>query len=271
MDADAGGACPADEARPGAAVRAAGADGAGRRAPAERAERIEAYWSRARGLRRQVQRFIEWLRGPGRAASRRGAASVLVAALRFNAVLSQFDLFTDVITQRSEHETGVWLSGLDVARRRADAARRPGSRPAGDLLPGSRTGAAIRRARTRLPGGGENPVAIVRVPRERMVGSGIALVAGPRGGPSGGGAARIWCVAAPDRCEACRRQRRQRARRVACWRALGLGDRRRLLASVARVGIGSTLGLIGVVSLPRAFVFGSTSTTRIRARGSGCS
>src|SRR6266540_3621387 len=35
-------------------------------------------------------------------------------------------------------------------------------------------GAAIRRARTRLPGGGENPVAVVRVPRERMVGNGIA-------------------------------------------------------------------------------------------------
>ena len=32
-------------------------------------------------------------------------------------------------------------------------------------------GAAIRRARTRLPGGGESPVAIVRVPRERMIGS----------------------------------------------------------------------------------------------------
>ena len=29
-------------------------------------------------------------------------------------MLSQFDLFTEVITQRSEHETGVWLSGLDV-------------------------------------------------------------------------------------------------------------------------------------------------------------
>ena len=26
----------------------------------------------------------------------------------------QFDLFNDVITQRSENETGVWLSGLDV-------------------------------------------------------------------------------------------------------------------------------------------------------------
>ena len=35
-------------------------------------------------------------------------------------------------------------------------------------------GAAIRRARARLPGGGMSPVAIIRVPRERMVGAGIA-------------------------------------------------------------------------------------------------
>ena len=34
-------------------------------------------------------------------------------------------------------------------------------------------GAAIRRARTRLPGRATNPVAIVRVPRKRMVGSGF--------------------------------------------------------------------------------------------------
>ncbi|MBK6506123.1 MAG: hypothetical protein IPG02_10750 [Ignavibacteria bacterium] len=35
-------------------------------------------------------------------------------------------------------------------------------------------GAAIRRARTRLPGGDENPVAVIQIPRERMVGNGIA-------------------------------------------------------------------------------------------------
>ena len=34
--------------------------------------------------------------------------------LRFNAVLTHFDLFENVVTQRSENETGVWLSGLDV-------------------------------------------------------------------------------------------------------------------------------------------------------------
>ncbi len=38
----------------------------------------------------------------------------------------------------------------------------------------ARPAPAIRRARTRLPGGGDNPVAIIRLPRERMVGSGIA-------------------------------------------------------------------------------------------------
>ncbi|MGH8614458.1 MAG: hypothetical protein ACREYF_21165 [Gammaproteobacteria bacterium] len=38
-------------------------------------------------------------------------------------MLSQFDLFADALTQRSEHETGVWLSGLDVVA--ADALSLP--------------------------------------------------------------------------------------------------------------------------------------------------
>ena len=55
--------------------------------------------------------------------------------------------FASALTQRSEHSTGVCLDRS--------------------------MGAAIRRARTRLPGGELNPVAIIRVPRERMVGTGI--------------------------------------------------------------------------------------------------
>ncbi len=35
--------------------------------------------------------------------------------LRFNVVLSDFDMFADALTQRSEQETGPWLAGLDVA------------------------------------------------------------------------------------------------------------------------------------------------------------
>ena len=83
-------------------------------------------------------------------------------------------MFADVITQRSETETGVWLSGLDVVA--GDALALPGYYAAPPVICylDRGIGAAIRRARTRMPGGGENPVAIVRLPRERLVGSGVA-------------------------------------------------------------------------------------------------
>jgi len=75
--------------------------------------------------------------------------------LRFNAVLTQFDLFNNALTQRSEREIGVWLSGLDVVS--ADALRLPGDyydAPPVICYLDRGVGAAIRRARTRLPGGG---------------------------------------------------------------------------------------------------------------------
>ena len=66
-------------------------------------------------LRDRVRAYLRWLEGEGREAS---AAEMqrrfTLVRLRFNDVLSQFDLFSEVITQRSENETGVWLSGLDV-------------------------------------------------------------------------------------------------------------------------------------------------------------
>ena len=118
--------------------------------------------------------------------------------LGFNDVLSQFDLFTEVITQRSEHETGVWLSGLDVLARDALRLELDGYEQVPAVCYLARgPGAAIRRARTRLPGGVPNPVAIIRVPRERMVGSGIAQLTGPRGRPPGRRAAEAGGVVAP--------------------------------------------------------------------------
>ena len=67
-------------------------------------------------LRILVMRFLDWLRSP--AAARSDAEKAQRRSpdlrLRFNAVLTHFDLFENVITQRSENETGVWLSGLDV-------------------------------------------------------------------------------------------------------------------------------------------------------------
>ncbi len=104
-----------------------------------------------------------------------------------------------------------------------------------------------------MPGGGANPVAIVRVPRERMVGSGIAsslihevghqasallglveslrpvLHGLRRGSPASAQARQMW-----DR-----------------WISEIVAD----FWSVGRLGIASTMGLMGVVSLPRPFVF----------------
>src|SRR5262245_48968165 len=139
---------------------------------------IEQYLARGRReLRGLVVGFLRWLRGPaGRAATPAEAQRRFTyLRLRFQAVLTQFDIFADALGQRSEHETGVRLSGLDVAA--TDALTLPGAyyeAPPVICYLDRGHGAAIRRARTRLPGGGDNPVAIIRIPRERMVGAGIA-------------------------------------------------------------------------------------------------
>lgn len=209
-----------------------------------------------RHLRALVQEFLAWLLSPLAAWSdaEEGQRRFTIVRLRFNGVLTQFDLFENVITQRSENETGVWLSGLDVV---ASDALRLGMHyydaPPVICYLDRGVGAAIRRARTRMPGGGKTPVAIVKVPRERMVGCGIAsslihevghqaaallglveslrpLLSGlGRGSPVEAAAWRFW-----ER-----------------WISEIVAD----FWSVARVGVASTIGLMGLVSLPRAFVF----------------
>jgi len=114
-------------------------------------------------------------------------------------------------------------------------------------------GAAIRRARTRLPGGGDNPVAIIRVPRERMVGSGIASSLVHEVGHQ---AAALMDLVNSLRPELQGLQRGSGSTTDAWtfwehWISEIAAD----FWSVARVGVASTLGLMGVVSLPRAFVF----------------
>jgi hypothetical protein len=207
-------------------------------------------------LGRRVRGFLRWLHGPGRTAPpAEQQRRFTMIRLQFNDVLSQFDLFTEVITQRSEHETGVWLSGLDVVAQ--DALALPGGyfEPPPVICYLARgPGAAIRRARTRLPGGARNPVAIIRVPRERMVGHGIASSLIHEVGHQG---AALLCLVESLR-PALRQVRSElpEAERPPWflferWISEIVAD----LWSVAKVGIGSTLGLIGVVSLPRWFVF----------------
>lgn len=209
-----------------------------------------------RKVHRMVLKFIQWLRSSvGRSAPPEVAQRHFsMLRMRFNITLSQLDIFAAALTQRSEQETGVWLAGLDILA--ADALSLSGNyyRAPGLICYLERGhGAAIRRARTRLPGGGDNPVAIVQMPRERMIGSGIAsslihevghqaaalldlvesirpLLRGlQRGGGGEGAAWAYW-----DRCIS------------------------EILAdfwAVARVGLTATTGLMGVVTLPRYFVF----------------
>lgn len=215
---------------------------------------IERFLAKGRHeLKKRVQDYVSWLQGDGRRASPEEIQRRFVfLRLRFNAVLSQLDLFNQVITQRSESENGVWLSGLDVVASDALALPEFYEAPPVICYLDRGVGAAIRRARTRLPGGGENPVAVIRVPRERMIGSGIASSLIHEVGHQG--AALLGLVPS---LRLVLRAKQGDARDPLVWR---LWDRwiSEIISdfwSIARLGVGSTLGLTGVVALPRPFMF----------------
>ena len=204
-------------------------------------------------LRVQIGDFLDWLHSDGRTATpAEQQRRFVLIRLQFNVVLSQFDMFTEVVTQRSEHSTGVWLSGLDIL---AQDALRLGRYDDGDarlvvyLARGA--GAAIRRAKTRLPGGKPNPVGIIRLPRERMVGSGIASSLAHEVGHQG--AAQLDLVTSL-RAELDRRAAQDPDGGWDVW-SLWISEIVADMWSVATVGITSTVGLLAVVSLPRYFVF----------------
>ncbi|MET0896786.1 MAG: hypothetical protein ABWY45_02620 [Mycobacterium sp.] len=197
--------------------------------------------------------FLRWLRAAGaHAPAAEQQRRFWLLRQRFQNALSQFDLFSEVITQRSETSDGVLLAGLDVAA--AEALLLPGRPFDGPPVVCSLhrgLGGSIRRARTRLPGGGDNPVALIRIPRERMIGYGIASSMVHEVGHQG--AALLGLV------ESLRPELRPRSvgRLGQTW---VLWDRwiSEIVAdywSISKIGIGSTLGLISLVSLPRGFVF----------------
>jgi hypothetical protein len=207
-------------------------------------------------LRSLVDNFLRWLKSPKSSETSAEAAQkeFTMLRLRFNAVITHFDVFENVITQRSESDTGVWLSGLDVLS--ADALQLRGNFyqvPPIVCYLDRGVGAAIRRARTRLPGGGSNPIGIIRVPRERMIGSGIASSLVHEVGHQ---AAALLGLVESLRPLLRGLARSNQAESVAWklwerWISEIVAD----LWSVARVGVGSTMGLMGVVSLPKPFVF----------------
>ncbi|HET8798784.1 MAG TPA: hypothetical protein VFO89_13910, partial [Thermoanaerobaculia bacterium] len=210
-----------------------------------------------RELRERVEAFLTWLHSP------QGRASTAVEAqrrfsflkLRFNATLTQFDIFSDALAGRAEVGNGVWLSGLDAAAEDALLLEPPryAAPPVITYLDRGH-GAAIRRARTRLPGGGDNPVAVIRLPRERMIGSGIAssLVH-----ETGHQAAALIDLLPSLRLAIATHRRNSGGADDNAWQLWErwISEIAADFWAVAKVGVAATQGLMNVVSLPRAFVF----------------
>jgi len=208
-------------------------------------------------LRSRTNDLAQWLNSPPGRAARPDSQQRKLTMLRlqFNTILDQFDIFADVLSQRGEHEAGVWLAGLDAVA--ADALSLPGAyfeAPPMVTYLDRGHGAAIRRARTRLPGGSQNPVAIIRVPRERMLGScGIGASLAHEVGHQGSALLDLVRSIQPVL-----RDRAQEGGTLApAWHMW-----ERWISEIwcdywalAKLGVCATLGLIAAVSLPRAFVF----------------
>jgi len=204
-------------------------------------------------MREWVHGFLRWLesRRGQTASDAEGQSRFARLRLRFNAVLSECDLLGEAVTQRSEHETGVLLAGLDAAA--ADALALPDYYQPPPLMCylDRGVGAAIRRAGTRLPSGAASPVAVIRIPRERMVGSGLAASLFHEVGHQA--AALLNLV---DTLKASLRAHRPPGHAFA-WHLFEqwIGEILSDFWACARLGVGATLGLIGTLSLPRSLVF----------------
>lgn len=218
-------------------------------------ERVVARGKRqARGL---IEEFLRWV--DSAAGCRASPAEVhrryRMLRLRFNAVVAEFDIFAEAVTQRSEQEHGLWLAGLD--RLAEDALALPGAfftAPPIVCYLERGAGAAIRRAQTILPGGGASPVAIIKIPRERMVGGGIASSLVHEAGHQAAALLNLAeslgpSIRARSSCGCVHASR--------AWRLFGawLGEILADVFAVGRLGIGATMGLMAVVGFSPAFVF----------------
>jgi hypothetical protein len=205
-------------------------------------------------LAEKVTRFIERMKQPHRMSTEKCQAAYSVLKLQFNALLDQFDIFADVVSQRGENETGIWVAGLDVLAK--DALKM--ERYLLDVPPlicylDRGHGAAIRRARTRLPGGDENPVAVIKIPRERMVASGIGSSLVHEAGHQGSALLDLIPSLKPVLDDLSKRDKGRGESWILLnrWISEILSD----FWAVSFLGISATTGLISVVSLPRYFVF----------------
>ncbi|WP_262056087.1 hypothetical protein [Streptomyces sp. STR69] len=208
-------------------------------------------------LRHRVGAYLEWLDGPGGDRDpewQQHQFSLL--RWEFNSVLSHFDVFSEAVTQRSEHDVGVQLAGLDVAA--VDALVTPGT-PLADPPPiicylARGPGGAIRRVHTRIPGGGRSPVSLIRIPRERMVGYGIGSSLVHEVGHQAVAQLGLLGSLRPVLYDIERHAGTAAERSAFRYWGLTLSEVLADLFAVGKLGIGGTLGLMAVVSLPRRLV-----------------
>ncbi len=207
-------------------------------------------------LRNGIRQFITFLKSEeaNNSTEENLQTRFTVLKLRYNQILDQLDIFADVMSQRSEHEVGIWLSGLDVL---AEDGLKIGSEyyeaPSLMVYLDRGHGAAIRRARTRLPGGDENPVAVIQIPRERMVGNGIASSLIHEVGHQG--AALLDLI--PSLKGDINKVKQETGVNHTAWKYYErwISEIIADFWALAQLGISSTIGLMGVVSLPSYFQF----------------
>ena len=206
-------------------------------------------------LRDHISDYVNWLLSEEGKSAPPAIAQRKYTSLRllFASMLSHFEIFADTITQRSEHDYGVWLSGLDVLAE--EALTFPGAPyqvPPVICYLDRAIGGAIRRYHTRLPGGANNPVTIIRVPRERMIGSGIAASIVHECGHQ---VAALLKMNEPLKAELKSRSAEisddpQVVAAFIRWLPEIVSD----FWSVGRLGIAASLGVMTVVSLPPRYV-----------------
>ena len=217
---------------------------------------IEAHLAASRrDLEDEARRYLAWLHSEAGQAAEAAEAQRRMSRLklRFHDLLTHFDLFADALTQRSEHRVGVWLAGLEVAG--ADMLRVPHGLFAVPPLVcylDRGAGAAIRRVGSRLPGGGNTPVAVVRIPRGRMISSGLA---GSLAHEVGHQAAAFLGLVETLRAQT-RPRFGEQHRGIDPWPYLDRWSSEILADfwALGRVGVAHTLGLIALLTMPAPLV-----------------
>ncbi|MBI5517670.1 MAG: hypothetical protein HY909_28120 [Deltaproteobacteria bacterium] len=204
-------------------------------------------------LLRRIDAFLGWLTRSGAWDLARSHTRFALLRLRFQQLLARFDIFADALGQRSEHDTGVWVAGLDVVA--SDALRIEGFAPPPPVLCylDRGHGGAIRRLHARLPGAVPNPVALIRLPRERMIGSGVASSLAHEVGHQVASSLGLEASLRP----VLRSIARGAGHLAPAWLAWDrwLSEVLADFWGVARVGVTATQGLLALLSLPRAFMF----------------